>query len=56
MNMQKVKVLLADNHAMVRTAIRLFLEKEGVEVVGEAENGREAVKLAAELHPDIVIL
>jgi len=50
-------VLLADDHAVVRKGLRFVLAREpAIEVVGEAANGHEAVKLAAELKPDIVIL
>jgi len=49
--------LLADDHAIVRKGLRFVLGREpAVEVVGEAADGREAVKLAGELKPDIVIL
>jgi DNA-binding NarL/FixJ family response regulator len=49
-------VLLADDHAVVRQAIRLLLEREGISVVGEAADGFEALRLARELAPDIVVL
>jgi len=49
--------LLADDHAVVRKGLRFVLGREpAVEVVGEAADGHEAVKLAAELKPDIAIL
>jgi len=49
--------LLADDHAIVRKGLRFVLGREpAVEVVGEAADGQEAVKLAGELKPDIVIL
>lgn len=56
MNSSKIRLLLADSHSMVRTALRLFLEREGMEIVGEAKDGREAVELSETLAPDIVIL
>jgi two-component system, NarL family, response regulator NreC len=52
-----VKVLIVDDHRIVRAGIRLFLEdQEDIAVVGEAGNGEEAAALAATLHPDVVIL
>jgi DNA-binding NarL/FixJ family response regulator len=52
-----IKVLLADDHAMFRQGVREMLSTdEGIEVIGEAENGREAVALAERLRPDVVLL
>jgi DNA-binding NarL/FixJ family response regulator len=52
-----IKVLVADDHTIVRTGIRHVLESEaGFEVVGEASTGAEAVSLAAKLRPDVVVL
>jgi DNA-binding NarL/FixJ family response regulator len=52
-----IRVLVADDHMIVRTGIRHVLESEpGFEVVGEAGNGAEALSLAAELLPDVVVL
>ena len=51
------KILIADDHESIRTALTALLELvDGVEVVGEAVNGAEAVSMAAELHPDVVIM
>ena len=50
------RVLLADDHAIVRQGLRLLLQREGFEVVGEAVNGQEAVRLAAESCPDVAVL
>ena len=54
--MDKIKVLLVEDHAIVRQGLRRLLEEEGLVVAGEAADGREAVKLAGELDPDIVIM
>jgi len=57
MNSDLVRILLADDHDVVRTGVRSVLEtREGWQVCAEATNGPEAVRLAAELHPDIVVL
>ena len=51
------KVLIADDHQIVRQGLRLILETEdGFDLVGEASDGAEAVKLAGELHPDVVLM
>ena len=50
------RVLLADDHAMVRLGFRCLLEGAGATVVGEAENGESAVRLYAELNPDVVVM
>ncbi len=55
--MNKIKVLLADDHTVVRQGINSLLKAEAdIEVVGEAENGRQAVQMAKTLAPDIVIM
>ena len=51
-----MKVLLADDHALFRDGIRSLLEARGTEIVGEAENGRQAVELAMKLRPDVVLM
>lgn len=51
-----IRVVLADNHALVRQGLRALLEREGLEVAGEAADGREAVRLAHELRPDVALL
>ena len=48
------RVLLADDHTIVRQGLRLLLQREGFEVVGEAANGAEAVRLATETMPEVV--
>jgi len=52
----KSRVLLAEDHQMVREGLRVLLEQGGFKVVGEAADGREAVEQAARLDPDVVIL
>src|SRR5688572_12083888 len=53
----KTRILLADDHDIVRKGLNYLLERDSdCEVIGEALNGREAVKLAADLHADIVIM
>lgn len=51
-----LRVLLADDHQMLREGLRRGLEAEGFEVVGEAGNGADAVRLALETHPDVVLM
>lgn len=52
----KIKVLLADDHKIFRDGLRTLIEKEGMEVVGEAENGRKTIKLAEKLMPNMIIM
>jgi DNA-binding NarL/FixJ family response regulator len=55
--MQTYKVFLADDHTLVRAGIRSLLEAiHGFEVIGESDNGRDALKLIEEHRPDIVLL
>lgn len=54
--MQKLRILLADDEALIRLDLREMLTEAGHEIVGEAANGQETVQLAQELHPDIVIM
>jgi DNA-binding NarL/FixJ family response regulator len=52
-----IRVLLADDHSVVRDGLRALLEAEGdIEVVGMAANGLEAVKKVRELQPDVVVM
>jgi DNA-binding NarL/FixJ family response regulator len=53
----RIKVLLADDHAIVREGVRLCLEGMGdIDVVGEAEDGHQAVRLVGQLAPDVAVL
>jgi DNA-binding NarL/FixJ family response regulator len=51
-----MRILLADDHSMVRQGLRALLEREGFSVVAEAADGPEAVEMAAEQKPDVAIL
>jgi len=53
---ERPRVLLVDDHTMVRAGVRTLLENAQIQVVGDAKDGREAVRLCAELTPDVVIL
>jgi len=55
--LDNIRILIADDHAVVREGTRRIMEQEeGLEVVGEAADGNEAVRLAIELKPDIIIM
>lgn len=57
MKSQKISILIADDHSLMRMGLKAMLDVQGdMKVVGEASNGREAVRLAGELAPDIVIM
>lgn len=51
-----IRLLLADDHRMLREGLRRSLTDEGFDVVGEAENGEQAVELAGRLQPDVVLM
>jgi len=54
---EKIKVLLADDHNVVRQGLRALLEAErDMRVVGEAENGRQAVQMTSDLMPEVVVM
>jgi DNA-binding NarL/FixJ family response regulator len=50
------RVLLADDHQLLREGLRRYLEEAGLDVVGEACDGEEAVRLAESTHPDVVLM
>jgi DNA-binding NarL/FixJ family response regulator len=55
--MKPIRLVIAEDHDLVRAGLRLLVEAfEGVEVVGEASNGREAIALAKSLRPDVVLM
>lgn len=55
--MKKLRVLLADDHIVMRSGLRALLDRQpNLEVVGECENGRETVELAGSLRPDVVVM
>jgi two-component system, NarL family, response regulator NreC len=55
--LRKLRILLADDHGVVRKGLRFLLENEpDLEVVGEASDGRQAVDMASELHPDVIVM
>jgi DNA-binding NarL/FixJ family response regulator len=55
--MNPITVLLVDDHPVIRSGIRTLLEKEtDIDVVGEAENGHQAIQMAADLMPNVIVL
>jgi YesN/AraC family two-component response regulator len=55
--MEKISVLLADDHVVVRQGLRaLLMAEEDITIVGEADNGRQAVQLAKKLLPEVVVM
>lgn len=55
--MKRIRVALADDHALFRTGLRTLLSQlEGIEIVSEAQNGLEIVKQALELRPDVIVM
>jgi DNA-binding NarL/FixJ family response regulator len=51
-----MRVLIADDHPLFRDGLRSLLEMRGIEVLGEARNGREAVAQSSRLHPDVLLM
>jgi two-component system, NarL family, response regulator LiaR len=57
MGSQTIRVMIVDDHAMVRAGIRILLEQyEGIQVIGEAANGFKAIELVEELNPDVILM
>jgi DNA-binding NarL/FixJ family response regulator len=56
MTQMAIRILLAEDHVIVRQGFRSMLERDGFQIVGEAGDGREAVRLARELAPDVALL
>src|SRR5436190_24008263 len=52
----RIRVLLVDDHLMMRQGLKALLEREGLDVIGEASDGREAIRLARQLQPDVAVL
>lgn len=52
-----IKVLLVDDHAIVRAGLRILLESDPeIEIIGEGENGQEAILLCQSIHPDVILM
>jgi len=55
--MKRIRILLADDHAVVRQGFKMILSAQSdMEIVGEAGNGRDAIELAAKLQPEVVVM
>jgi len=52
----RIRVLLVDDHLMFRQGLKSLLEREGLDVIGEASDGREAIRLAQQLNPDVAVV
>jgi DNA-binding NarL/FixJ family response regulator len=51
-----IRVMLADDHQVLRDSLKLLLEQNGCEVVGEASSGEEALEVAAKVHPQVLVM
>ena len=51
-----LKILVADDHTVVRQGLKALLERSGFQVIGEASDGQEAIQLAEKFHPDVAVL
>ena len=57
MDKAKIKILIADDHQVLRDGLRLLLEKTpDIEVIGEASDGEEAISRVKELSPDVILM
>ena len=57
MSSRKIRVLLADDHTIVRRGLRMLLDSQAdIEVIGEAKTGREAIDVARAVRPDVVVM
>jgi two-component system response regulator DegU len=56
MEKEQIRVLIADDHKLICEGLRLVLERDGLEVVGIARTGRQALEMATDLEPDIILL
>jgi len=54
--MRSIRVVLGDDHLVVRAGIRTLLESASLDVVGEAENGRDVLRLARQFQPDVAVV
>ena len=52
----KMRVVISEDHALLRLGLKILLEQRNVDIVAEAENGQAAVKAVADLHPDVVLM
>jgi len=52
----KIRVMIVEDHGLLRLGLKIILEQRNVDVIAEAENGEEAIKLAAETHPDVILM
>lgn len=54
--MDKITILVVDDHTLMRQGLRRILEEAGMQVIGEAENGQRAVELATQLDPNVILM
>ena len=54
--MEPISILIVDDHTLMRQGLRRILEEAGMKVVGEAENGKQAVELAGSLDSDVILM